>query len=82
MFNNFVVIKIFLFTTISFILAFFLTPLVSHFLYKFKLGKQIRETQPTFYRLHKKKAGTPTMGGVIIWLSVLILALATFYLSK
>ena len=76
------VIKIFVLTAVSFLVAFLLTPLMTHFLYKFRFGKQIRKTQPNFYRLHKSKEGTPTMGGIIIWLTVLILALVILYLSK
>jgi phospho-N-acetylmuramoyl-pentapeptide-transferase len=61
-----------------------LTPLWTSFLYKKKLGKQIRaeEAAPIFFALHKEKSGTPTMGGVIIWATVLILAVAVFYLAK
>ena len=79
---NFVVIKVFLLTTASFILAFLLTPIMTYFLYKYRFGKQIRSSQPTFYRLHKDKAGTPTMGGLIIWVSVLVLAILFYYLTK
>ena len=78
MLANFVIIKIFLLTTLSFGLAVILTPLLTHFLYKYKIGKQIRDDEqaPIFSRLHRKKTGTPTMGGVIIWLAVF------FYLAK
>lgn len=81
---DFLVIKIFLLTTISFVLAILLTPILTHFLYKYKLGKQIRdsESSPIFFKLHQHKSGTPTMGGVIIWLTVLILALLFFFLGK
>src|SRR3989338_5742970 len=84
MLANFVIIKIFLLTTLSFGLAVILTPLLTHFLYKYKIGKQIRDDEqaPIFSRLHRKKTGTPTMGGVIIWLAVLILSLLFFYLDK
>jgi len=84
MLANFVIIKIFLLTTLSFGLAVILTPLLTHFLYKYKIGKQIRDDEqaPIFSRLHRKKTGTPTMGGVIIWLAVLILSLLFFYLAK
>lgn len=71
------IIKIFALTTIAFFLAFFLTPAWTHILYKYRLGKSIRDDgqTPVFSQLHKNKAGTPTMGGVLIWLTVLILAL-------
>jgi len=70
----------------AFLLAFLLTPLWTHVLYKYKIGIKIKEKsvdgdQLTFVnRLHANKAGTPTMGGVIVWVSVLVLALLSHYL--
>lgn len=58
-----------------------LTPAFTAFLYKNRLGKQIREydvsgTRATIFRkLHLAKAGTPTMGGILIWGVTAILAL-------
>lgn len=71
------VIKIFFLTTFSFIIAMAWTPLLLRFLYKYKLGKQIRDesSAPIYSSLHKKKAGTPTMGGLLIWVTVLFIAL-------
>ncbi|MBU1131294.1 phospho-N-acetylmuramoyl-pentapeptide-transferase [Patescibacteria group bacterium] len=83
--GNFAIIKIFVLTALSFIIALFTTPILTHFLYKYKLGKQIRSENsntPIFTRLHRHKRGTPTMGGVIIWLTVLFLALLLFYLAQ
>ncbi|MBU2101325.1 phospho-N-acetylmuramoyl-pentapeptide-transferase [Patescibacteria group bacterium] len=59
----------------AFILAITLTPFIVNFLKKIHAGKQIRvsEDAPIFSSLHKKKEGTLTMGGVVIWLTVLIL---------
>ncbi len=71
------IIKIFFITVLSFSLAIFLTPLLTHFLYKYKLGKRIRAeaSAPIMSKLHQAKSGTPTMGGILIWFSVLVLAL-------
>lgn len=71
------VVKVLFFSTLSFAVAFFLTPFLSHFLYKYKLGKKIRDNgqTPIFSRLHAHKDGTPTMGGVLIWGTLLILIL-------
>lgn len=70
-------------SALAFILAFALTPVLTHFLYKYRLGKQIRtEGAPIFASLHQKKAGTPTMGGIIIWFTVLLLILIFWLLSK
>ncbi len=76
------IIKILILTTLSFLAAFSLTPALTHFLYKYKLGKSIRNngSTPIFSSLHKHKQGTPTMGGILIWLTVLIMALLFFYL--
>ena len=78
------IIKILTLTSISFFLAIALTPAWTHFLYKYKLVKNIRSDgqTPLFSKMHKTKAGTPTMGGVLIWMTVLILALAFFWFSK
>lgn len=76
------VIKIFVLTAVSSFIAFLITPFITHFLYKYKLGKQIRAEKraPIFFRFHKKKQGTPTMGGVIIWITVLIVMLLCYML--
>jgi len=81
---NFYIIKILFFTTLAFIFTFSWTPLLTHFLYKYKLGKQIRDdgTTPIFSKLHSFKAGTPTMGGLLIWVTVLIFSIFFFILAK
>ncbi|MFA5126559.1 MAG: phospho-N-acetylmuramoyl-pentapeptide-transferase [Patescibacteria group bacterium] len=75
------IIKILSLSTIAFALAFALTPIWTNILYKYKLGKSIRDDgqTPIFSQLHKIKSGTPTMGGVLIWLTVMLLA-ALFFL--
>ena len=77
-------IKIFVLTTFSFVLAFALTPFWTHILYKYRLVKNIRSdgSTPLFSRMHKAKAGTPVMGGVLIWMTVLILAMAFLWIQK
>lgn len=81
---DFHIVRILIMSALSFAVAFSLTPAVTHFLYKYKMGKSIRNSgdTPIFSQLHAKKAGTPTMGGIIIWLSVLILALFFSVLPK
>lgn len=81
---NSIVIKVFFLTTLSFVVAIGWTPLLTHFLYKHKLGKQIRTSDkaPIFSGLHQKKSGTPTMGGVLVWLTVLVLAVVFYYLGQ
>ncbi|PLX26068.1 phospho-N-acetylmuramoyl-pentapeptide-transferase [Candidatus Parcubacteria bacterium] len=78
------IIKVLTLTTLGFVIAIIMTPAWTHFLYKYKLVKNIRDdsTTPIFSEMHKTKAGTPTMGGVLIWLTVLILALFFFWISQ
>jgi phospho-N-acetylmuramoyl-pentapeptide-transferase len=63
--------------TLTFVTAVALTPLLTHYLYKYRFGKNIRNSgsTPIYSQLHAKKAGTPVGGGIIIWLSVVLLAL-------
>jgi len=70
-----VLTKIFTLTSLGFIFALAATPLFTAFLYKNKLGKQIRNdgSTPLFSEMHKSKAGTPTMGGILIWGTLLVL---------
>ncbi len=78
------IIKILFLAIISFIIAIIWTPLLTNFLYKYKLGKQIRSGKetPIFNKLHQAKEGTPTMGGLLIWVTTLFLALLFFYLGN
>jgi len=71
------VVRILVLGGVSFFVALFFTPIFSRFLQKHRLGKQIRtsEITPVFAKFHQKKEGVPTMGGVIIWGTVLALAL-------
>lgn len=70
-------IRIFFYTTVAFLTAMVWTPFLTHFLYKHRLGKQIRNEgqTPIFTELHRAKAGTPTMGGLLVWVTALALAL-------
>lgn len=70
----------------AFVLAFLITPLWTKILYRHKLGIKVKEKsvdgkELTYInKLHAAKAGTPTMGGLIIWFSVMVLAFASHYL--
>lgn len=65
--------------TLGFAIAMTWTPLLTYILYKFKLGKSIRsEGSPVFTKMHKQKEGTPTMGGILVWATVAMLALVFF----
>ena len=73
--------RIFLLAALSFIIAMIWTPLLTNILYKYKMGKKIRETDysgkkaPIFHELHKGKENTPIMGGLLIWITVMVLTL-------
>ncbi len=81
--DSFVIIKIIFLITFSFVLAIAWTPLLTHLLYTYKLGKKIRDVSsaPVMANLHAHKAGTPTMGGVLIWGTVLMVALLFWFLD-
>jgi phospho-N-acetylmuramoyl-pentapeptide-transferase len=68
---------------IAFVVAILGTPFLVKFLARFQLHKQIRTTEsaPIYSQLHKDKKGTPTAGGIIIWLTVIGLAVLFWILS-
>lgn len=80
------VLKVIMTGMLGFALAFLITPLWTHLLYKYRIGIKIKERGVTGDKLsvvstlHASKAGTPTMGGLIIWVSVLLLAFLSHYL--
>ncbi len=88
-FTIFNIVRVFVVAT----LAFFLNLVITHFwtkiLFKyFRPGKEIEKKEDTFWgatpifnALHKKKEGTPTMGGLPIWVTVTVLSLAFWALS-
>lgn len=57
---------------ISFILSVALCPVLIPFLRKLKFGQYVRDDGP---QSHLKKQGTPTMGGILILLSIIITSL-------
>ena len=79
-----VLIKIFSLASMAFIVAVLITPIFTEFLYKHKFGKQIRAEgdTPVFTKLHSKKKGTPTMGGVLIWFTTIVLATVFWALDR
>ncbi len=62
---------------ISFAISAVLCPIVIPFLHKLKFGQQVRQDGP---QTHLKKAGTPTMGGLIILGSIVVTSL--FYIHE
>jgi len=63
----FYISRILTLAAISFVIALAWTPILVRFLERKQFGKQIRNNgAPIFTKLHKKKEGTPTMGGILI----------------
>lgn len=76
--------KISILTVISFVVTTLLVPFFTNFLYRNRLGKQIRVDPgaPIFTSLHQKKEGTPTMGGLIVWGTTLGITLLFFVIDS
>lgn len=60
---------------LAFALSAALMPILIRLLRRLKMGKSIRDaaSAPVMAEMHKKKEGTPTMGGIVIWMTVLII---------
>ncbi|OGI63479.1 hypothetical protein A2914_01560 [Candidatus Nomurabacteria bacterium RIFCSPLOWO2_01_FULL_41_21] len=77
-------IKIFVPTTLAFFLGLTLTPIATHFFYKYKMWKRYsrsgNDAAVDFQKIHneEQELKTPRVGGIIIWVSVL-LVIALFY---
>lgn len=79
--------RIFFLSSLAFIIAVVWTPFLTNFLYKHRLGKKIRQTDyrgeraPIYSRLHAGKENTPTMGGLLVWVTTAVVTLI-FNLSR
>jgi phospho-N-acetylmuramoyl-pentapeptide-transferase len=70
---TFDVVRLIITVVSSFLLALFFTPLLTKLLERYGLVKYVeRANVPIFTKLHKKKEGTPTMGGILVWGTVLL----------
>lgn len=80
-FPIFQAIRVLAVSVIAFVLALAATPPLIDLLKRYQFNKQIRgsDQTPIFSSLHKKKEGTPTAGGVVIWATVLILAIIFWF---
>lgn len=71
----------------AFVLGLILTGPFVRFLHTYRIGKQLRteaidgRSAEVFQQYHKKKQGTPTMGGILIWGSILLTILFSRLLS-
>jgi phospho-N-acetylmuramoyl-pentapeptide-transferase len=83
-------LKFFLPSVLAFIIGISITPFFSKYFYKFKLWKRASRQDnevamsEAFKQIHNEKleTGTPRVGGVIIWVTTMIIILGMFILSK
>jgi phospho-N-acetylmuramoyl-pentapeptide-transferase len=57
---------------VAFLIAVALSPIFIPFLRRLKFGQSIRDEGP---KSHRKKSGTPTMGGIVIFISLMVTTL-------
>ena len=80
-------IKIFVPTAVAFFLGLFLTPVATHFFYKYKMWKKYSRSAAVvnadFQKINggKDELKTPRVGGIIIWVSVLIVSLIFYFIA-
>jgi len=86
---TFSIIKVFSIASITSLIAILWSPFLINFLYKHKLWKKsVRqkaisgEDANVFNSLHKEKEiGTPRMGGLVIWVTILLIVFLFFIMS-
>jgi len=79
-------VKIFLPTVVAFLIGLFITPFATHFFYKYKMWKKYSRNETTFSDFqkihnHEEELKTPRVGGVIIWVSILLSTLIFYFIS-
>ncbi len=81
-------IKIFLPTIVALFIGLFITPFATHFFYKHKMWKKYSRSSVVtpgsdFQKIHneKEELRTPRVGGIIIWVSILVTTLLFYLLS-
>ncbi|HEY4513197.1 MAG TPA: hypothetical protein VJH06_01655 [Candidatus Paceibacterota bacterium] len=81
-------VKISIPTAFAFFLGLMLTPIATHFFYKYKMWKKYSRNggvvSDDFHKIHNEKdeLKTPRVGGIIIWLSVLITTLVFYFVAN
>jgi phospho-N-acetylmuramoyl-pentapeptide-transferase len=80
-------VKIFLPTAFAFFLGLLITPIATHFFYKYKMWKKYSRrnevTTPDFLKIHNEESelNTPRVGGLIIWVTVLLTTIIFYLIS-
>ncbi len=83
-------IKIFIPATAAFIVGILFAPLLTHYLYKYRVWKKVRgktaldgSVAVEFEKLRTDtETSTPRMGGILIWVSVIFVTLGTWALAR
>ena len=83
------VLKVFGLSAFAFVVALALTPILTHYLYKYKMWRKSARTTaadgsgtPIFHEMHKEReTSTPRLGGLLIWVTTLVVALLLWALS-
>ncbi len=79
-------LKIFIPTVAAFFIGLLITPIATHFFYKYKMWKKYSRNDDVsasdFKKIHneKEELNTPRVGGIIIWGSVLVTTFLVFLL--
>lgn len=84
------ILKVFLPSVFTFILGIFITPLFTKYFYQYKLWKRSSRLDndvamsDAFKQIHDEKVetGTPRVGGLIIWISSLVVIMGMYLLAK
>jgi len=85
------IIKVISPMAIAFTIGMLITPFVTHYLYKYKCWKKKAGKKegyagggtPIFDALHKEKeVGTPRLGGIVIWASVILTVALLWFLER
>lgn len=73
--ESFEIARVLVLSAVSFLVAVLAAPGLISTLTLLKIGKRVRDeaSAPVMARLHVKKNGTPTMGGILMWGTVLVL---------
>ena len=83
-------IKVFIPATVAFITGILFAPLLTHYLYKFRVWKKVRgktaldgSTAVEFEKLRTEtETSTPRMGGILIWVSVIFVTAGAWLLAR
>lgn len=79
-------LKIIIPTALAFFVGLAITPIATHFFYKYKMWKRYSRNEDTaldFQKIHNEEdeLKTPRVGGIIIWVSVILVAFIYYLIS-